>query len=209
MKNEEKKTHYLHVIVDETRRLSRLVNNLLDFGRLEQGRKHYNIEDINLTEFIREVLDVHGMCIRNDDLAMYTDIPETQCLVRTDRDAAEQVFLNLVDNAMKYAAEGGELGIALVVTDAECELRIMDRGPGVPVPHRRKIFEKFHRVDESLTARKPGSGLGLSIARRLMQDLGGNVHYEPRPGGGSSFVVTFPREPGKQKAAGRKGEGAV
>jgi len=209
VKDAGKKAHYLNVIVDETRRLTRLVNNVLDFGRLEQGRKQYNIEEIELVAFVHEVLAVHSMRIKNAGLAIHADLPEKACRVRTDRDAVEQVLLNLVDNAMKYAVEGGELGIALIVTDDACELQIRDRGPGVPLPHRRKIFEKFHRVDESLTARKPGSGLGLSIARRLMQDLGGNVHYEPRAGGGSSFVVTFPRQPGDQTSTGRKGDGAV
>ena len=109
-----------------------------------------------------------------------------------DRDALEQVMLNLVDNAIKYASEGKELTIALKVRKEYCELQFADRGPGVPSAHRDNIFKKFHRVDDSLTAGKPGSGLGLSISRRLLRDLDGDLLYRPRAGGGSCFIVLIP-----------------
>jgi signal transduction histidine kinase len=120
------------------------------------------------------------------------DIPDQAIIVHTDRDALEQVVLNLVDNALKYASRGKELLIRLAVQNGFCELQVMDRGPGVPSDHRSKIFEKFHRIDDSLTTPKPGSGLGLSIARRLMRDLGGDLVYRSRAKGGSCFVVLIP-----------------
>jgi signal transduction histidine kinase len=78
-------------------------------------------------------------------------------------------------------------------------IRVLDRGPGVPEAHRERIYEKFHRVDDSLTARQPGSGLGLTIARRMLRDLGGDVVYEPRAGGGAAFRVTLPLAPAAQE----------
>ena len=112
----------------------------------------------------------------------------------TDRDAIEQVVLNLVDNALKYASGGKNLLVRLTVGNGFYELQVMDHGPGVPSAHRAKIFEKFHRIDDSLTTLKPGSGLGLSIARRLMRDLGGDLVYRSRVEGGSCFVVLIPRK---------------
>ncbi len=104
----------------------------------------------------------------------------------------EQVLLNLMDNAIKYASEGKELSITLKARKEYCELRVSDRGPGVPSAHRDNIFKKFHRVDDSLTARKPGSGLGLTISRRLLRDLDGDLLYRPRDGGGGCFIVQIP-----------------
>jgi signal transduction histidine kinase len=192
IKNPEKKKHYLEVIVAESQRLTRLVNNVLHFSRLEQGRKKYHIDEIDAVKFLLEILEAHKLRFQEAGLELKLDVPDNAIVVRTDRDAMEQVVLNLMDNALKYAAEGKELLIRLEVCNGFCELQLMDRGPGVPSTHRAKIFEKFQRMDDSLTTPKPGSGLGLSIARRLMRDLGGDLIYRSRKEGGSCFVVLIP-----------------
>ena len=192
IKNTDKKKHYLQVIVAESQRLTRLVNNVLDFSRLEQGRKKYHTEDIDVVKFVLEILEAHKLRFREAGLEPKRDIPPNTIMVRTDRDALEQVVLNLMDNALKYASDGKDLVVRLESGDDYCELQLLDRGPGVPPSHRSKIFEKFQRMDDSLTTRKPGSGLGLSIARRLMQDLGGDLIYRSRKMGGSCFVVLLP-----------------
>jgi len=125
-------------------------------------------------------------------MAVRTEIPQEPISVLTDRDALEQVLVNVLDNAVKYAAEGGQIDFSLTRTPRQVEIRVMDRGPGVPSEHQKRIFDTFHRVDDSLTTRQPGTGLGLSIARRMLRDLGGDLVYEPRPGGGSSFAVRLP-----------------
>jgi signal transduction histidine kinase len=192
IKNPEKKRHYLQVIVAESQRLTRLVNNVLHFSRLEQGRKKYHMEEIDVVKFLLEILETHKLRFREAGLELKIDVPDHAIIVRIDRDAIEQVVLNLMDNALKYAAEGKDLSIRLEVCNGFCELQLMDRGPGVPPTHRAKIFEKFQRMDDSLTTRKPGSGLGLSIARRLMRDMGGDLIYRSRKKGGSCFVVLIP-----------------
>ena len=192
IKTTEKKKQYLQVIVTESQRLTRLVNNVLDFSRLEQGRKNYHLEKLDMMVFLYETIKAHSLRIKKAGLVLKEDIPDENIIVETDRDALEQVLLNLLDNAIKYASEGKELSIALKVRKEYCELQFADRGPGVPPAHRDSIFKKFHRVDDSLTAQKPGSGLGLSISRRLLRDLGGDLLYRPRTGGGSNFVVLIP-----------------
>jgi signal transduction histidine kinase len=192
IKNLEKKKHYLQVIVTESQRLTRLVNNVLHFSRLEQERKKYHIDEIDVVKFLLEILEAHRLRFREAGLELKIDVPDNAIVVWTDRDAIEQVVLNLMDNALKYAAEGKDLLIRLEVCNGFCELQLMDRGPGVPSTHRAKIFMKFQRMDDSLTTRKPGSGLGLSIARRLMRDMSGDLIYRSRKGGGSCFVVLIP-----------------
>jgi len=188
----EKKRHYLQVIVSETRRLTRLVNNVLDFSRLEQGRKKYHPEAVNLTDYLREVLSSHALPVKEAGMTLKTAIPDRDISVRTDRDALDQVMVNLIDNAVKYAANGGELTVSLDMENDRARIEVSDKGPGVSVAHRERIFEQFHRVDDSLTAKQQGSGLGLSIARRILRDLDGDLTYRPGNDGGSCFVATLP-----------------
>ncbi len=189
VKSEEKRGSYLQIIVDESRRLARLVNNLLDFGRLEQGREKYRIGPLDLTGFLSEFEMTHRLRIGKEGMALTVKLPEEEIRVNTDRDVLEQVLLNLVDNTLKYAGGGKKLIIKIDPVDNGWQLRVLDRGPGIPPEDHRRIFEKFYRVNDSLTADHPGSGLGLSIAQRLMRDIGGDVQYEPRQGGGSCFKV--------------------
>ena len=186
-------TEYLRTIGRETQRLARLVNNALDFSRLEQGRKKYARESIDLTAELGRLLDTHAPRVADAGLVLTRALPTSALQVETDRDAVEQIVLNLIDNACKYAAAGGELTVSLAPRGAKgAEIRVADRGPGVPPDHRERIFEKFHRVDDALTAEKTGAGLGLSIARQLARGLGGELRYAARAGAGAEFVLELP-----------------
>ncbi|MFA6009026.1 MAG: HAMP domain-containing sensor histidine kinase [Desulfobacteraceae bacterium] len=187
----EKVNRYLSVIVSESQRLTRLVNNVLDFGRLEQGKKTYHKASLDMAEFVRGIFDAHSIRIAAAGLSLELHIPENAILIIvTDRDALEQVLLNLIDNAVKYAASGKYLGCSVENNSNDTiDLVITDRGPGIPPAHQTLIFEKFHRVDNSLTAEQAGSGLGLSIARRILRDLGGDLIFEPEKDGGSRFIA--------------------
>jgi signal transduction histidine kinase len=193
----DKRSRYLQVIVSETRRLTRLVNNVLDFSRLEQGRKNYHPELLDLTECIQEVLTSHALPVQEAGMAMKTALPEKKISVFSDRDAIDQVMVNLIDNAVKYAASGGELKISLKAESKLALIEVSDKGPGVAKTHRERIFEQFHRVDNSLTAKQQGAGLGLSIARRILRDLNGDLIYRPEKNGGSCFVASLPISSGK------------
>ncbi len=184
---------YLRTIGRETQRLARLVNNVLDFSRLEQGRKKYAREPLDIAGEITRLLDTYERHLTEAGLALRRDFPAGPVNVTTDRDAVVQIVLNLLDNVCKYAAAGGEVAVALKPrTAGGVALSVLDRGPGVPDAHRERIFEKFHRVDETLTAERSGAGLGLSIARQLARGLGGELRHEPRPGGGAAFVLELP-----------------
>lgn len=184
---------YLRTIGRETQRLARLVNNALDFSRLEQGKKKYAREPIDLVAEITRLLDTHSPRLAEAGLGLQRHLPEGALPLLTDRDAVEQVVLNLLDNACKYAAAGGEVIVTVAPrVGGGAEVRVADRGPGVAVEHRERIFEKFHRVDDALTAEKSGAGLGLSIARQLARGLGGELRYTPRAGAGAEFIFELP-----------------
>lgn len=193
VKDQAQGGEYLRTIGRETQRLARLVNNALDFSRLEQGRKKYSCEELDVSAELGRLLDTHGPRIADAGLSLRRNLPPEPIRVKTDRDALEQIVLNVIDNACKYAAEGGEVSVSVSARAAGgVEVRVSDRGPGVPPDHRERIFEKFHRVDDALTAEKAGAGLGLSIARQLARGLGGELRYAPRQGGGAEFILELP-----------------
>jgi signal transduction histidine kinase len=184
-----RREHYLDTIVAESQRLTRLINNVLDFSRLEQGRKEYHPEWLDLGQAVATVLDTHAVRLAQAGLRLECSLPTAPLRVRLDRDALEQVLLNLIDNAIKYASDGKELEVRVGQANSGVSIEVLDRGPGVPASARERVFEKFQRLDSSLTARRPGCGLGLTIARKMMRDLGGDVVCRERPGGGACFAV--------------------
>jgi len=189
IKDENKIQTYLSVIVNESGRLTRLINNVLDFGKLEQGKKTYQMSNFELDQFLLQIIEAHSIRIENQDLEIITQVEQGKYLVRTDKDAIEQVVLNLLDNALKYAGKGKFIKFILKEEDFYILLKICDDGPGIPSTQQELIFEKFHRVDNSLTSKQSGSGLGLSIARQILRDLKGDLFFEPVPGNGSCFTA--------------------
>lgn len=187
----EKRDEYLRTISRETQRLARLVGNALDFSRLEQGRKRFAVETLDLAAEASRIAEAQRPRLLECGLAPAVSIPAVPVLVRADRDALEQILLNLLDNACKYAASGGVLALG-VHPGGGALLTVDDRGPGVPEDQRERIFEKFHRLNDRLTAEQGGVGLGLSIARRLARGLGGELSCTENPGGGARFVLRLP-----------------
>ena len=188
----EKKNRYLGTIASESERLTRLVNNVLDFGRLEEKRKKYQIGRFDLREVIVETLISQRPRIAEAGMELVELSPNDSALVESDRDAVQQALLNLIDNAVKYASAGKLLQVELKRAGLEYCILVCDAGAGIPLAHRRKIFERFYRVDDSITAKSQGSGLGLGLSRRLLIDLGGSLTYSPAPTGGACFTITLP-----------------
>lgn len=190
-KTPAKEKKYLSIILSESERLSRLISNVLDFSKMEAGEKKYNAGLINLNELVREIAETHGLYLTEKNIELKLQLPDENITVSIDRDSLIQVIQNLLSNAVKYAADGKEITISVINKENTAEIKIMDRGKGVPVSSRKKLFRKFYRGDDSLTAETRGSGLGLSIARGLMRDQGGDLTYAPREGGGSVFRVSL------------------
>ncbi|MDM8535145.1 HAMP domain-containing sensor histidine kinase [Desulfobacterales bacterium HSG17] len=189
VKNEDKIQTYLSTIVNESSRLTRLINNILDFGKLEHGNKKYHLEIFELDRFLEHTINTHNIRIESQGLEIKTLIKKENYKIKTDKDALEQVILNLLDNALKYAGQGKFIKFVLKKENSSIVFKICDDGPGIPKEQQSKIFEKFHRIDNSLTSQQPGSGLGLSIAQQIIKDLGGKLYFKPVSPNGSCFII--------------------
>lgn len=188
----EKTKRYLHTIASESQRLTRLVNNVLDFSRLEQNRKKYQISRFDLRDAVEEALQSQRIRIGEAGMELTVVLPDDPAPVESDRDTIQQALLNLLDNAVKYAASGKKLDVELKAVPSGYGVYVVDAGQGIPEAHRRRIFERFYRIDDSITAKSQGSGLGLGLSRRLLADLGGTLEYLPASNGGACFVMTIP-----------------
>jgi signal transduction histidine kinase len=186
---------YLNIITSEASRLTRLINNVLDFSRLERGEKKYQMQRCDFAGLLRETVQTYQPHLESNGFQIKCAWPETDIPVLGDRDALAQVIVNLLSNAEKYSAGKKEIAVEL-----ECfseplpfvEARVLDRGTGVPPGCEEKIFEQFFRAHDSLSSGIQGSGLGLTLARQIARAHGGDVLYRPRPGGGSCFTLRLP-----------------
>jgi signal transduction histidine kinase len=190
-----KQKSYLNIISAEAARLTRLINNVLDFSRLESGEKKYNFQPCDLTALVRGTAEMFRPHLEAGGFQFDCALPESPIPVRADSDALAQVIVNLLSNAEKYSNGGKEITLHLGRKESpvpHAEITVRDRGLGVPRGSEEKIFEKFYRAHDSLSSGIQGSGLGLTIARQIARAHGGDVVHEPREGGGSSFVLRLP-----------------
>ena len=187
-KDDEARARYLGVISRESSRLSRLVDNVLDFGRLEQNRRKYDFADADLNAVARDAAESQRSRVAAAGMELSVELCVEPVVRRVDADAVSQIVVNLIDNAVKYAACGGRLDVSVT---ADGTIVVADRGPGVPGRDRERVFERFYRCDDSLAAKSSGSGLGLSIARRLAEGMGGRLVCAARDGGGAEFRLSF------------------
>ncbi|OGD28608.1 MAG: hypothetical protein A2Y56_01930 [Candidatus Aminicenantes bacterium RBG_13_63_10] len=184
---------YLDLMVSETDRLTKLINNVLDFSKLEKGQRRYTLKLLDLNGLARELVQDQRLRLEAGGFKVEFKPAPGQLFIRADEEAVKQAALNLLSNAEKYSGTGREVEVEMGGQGGQAFLRVKDRGAGVAPAQAKKLFQEFYRADDSLTARTKGTGLGLSIARRLIRDQGGDVTYAPRPGGGSVFEIRLPR----------------
>ena len=198
-----KQRSYLGIITAETARLTRLINNVLDFARIERGEEKYNFQQCDLVSVVRETADSYRPRLEASGFQFACELPDSPIFVNGDRDALAQVVVNLLSNAEKYSDSRTEITLAMDPAVAQGELtspgtlprvkvKVLDRGLGVPKGCEEKIFEQFYRAHDSLSNGIQGSGLGLTLARQIARAHGGDVTYEPRDGGGSCFTLRLP-----------------
>jgi signal transduction histidine kinase len=189
----EKARQYSDVLVAETERLSRLINNVLDFSRDEKQRQRtYQMEPTDACALVREIVEMQRPRLENGGFKLATRIPDSPLMIKADCESVTRALLNLLSNAEKYGGDAREIEVSVSATAGKVEIALADRGVGVPAKEREKIFEPFYRVNDRLNSGATGTGLGLTLARRTARDHGGDLWYEPREGGGSVFVLTLP-----------------
>ncbi|HJY85501.1 MAG TPA: HAMP domain-containing sensor histidine kinase, partial [Candidatus Acidoferrales bacterium] len=190
--NPDKPQQYYRIIREESERLTALINNILDFSRIEAGRKEYDFRETDLPRLVRETLDAYRYQIDQNGFTFQEQIEDGLPPVRVDREAIARSLLNLINNAVKYSPQEKFLGVRLFRSGNEIKLQVADRGMGIPIHEQSKIFEKFYRVGDPLVHNTKGSGLGLSLVRHIVQAHGGNVSVESAPGKGSTFTIALP-----------------
>ncbi len=200
-----KQHSYLAIITSEAARLTRLINNVLDFARLERGEKKYRFQDCDLAAVVRETVESLRPHLEAGGFKVECRLPDAAAAVHGDRDALAQIIVNLISNAEKYSGERKEILICLEQKPTPLphfELSVLDRGVGVPRGSEQRIFEKFYRAHDSLSSGIQGSGLGLTLARQIARAHGGEVEYRPRDSGGRCFTLNLPVKPGGEQTEG-------
>jgi len=196
-----KQHEYHEIIRKESERLSGLINNILDFSRIEAGKKEYNFRETDVADLVRSTLESYRYEIEQNGFQFEQKIDDNLPQLRVDREAIARSLLNLVNNAVKYSATEKYLRVCLYRSNGSLNLEVVDHGIGIPDGEQPKIFEKFYRVGDPLVHNTKGSGLGLSLVRHIVRAHNGDVTVESTPGKGSKFVITLPVQEGQQQEA--------
>ncbi len=185
---------YLDTIVNESERLTRLLNNVLDFSKIEQGKRTYHPSPASLPEIVRTAARAMEYPLKQQGFELDVRIDEGLPQIRVDRDAIEQAVLNLLSNAVKYSGKSRTVGLS-VRREGDCAvIQVIDRGFGIDPKDQPHIFEKFYRVQTHENQSLPGTGLGLSLVAHIAKAHGGSVRVESTPGQGSTFSIILPLE---------------
>ncbi|HJU92593.1 MAG TPA: HAMP domain-containing sensor histidine kinase [Pyrinomonadaceae bacterium] len=198
---QDKKNEYYSIIRKESERLSALINNILDFSRIEAGAKEYDFRETDIAELVRNTLDSYRFQIEQQGFALEEQIDTGIPRVRVDREAIARALVNLVNNALKYSDNEKFLSVRLYRDNAVLKLEVSDRGIGIERNEQARIFEKFYRTCDPLVHNTKGSGLGLSLVRHITHAHGGEVEVESTPGRGSKFTMSLPLAEGTTGAA--------
>ena len=203
--DEDKRTHFISIIHDESCRLTTLINSFLDIQRMESGRQGYNFVSISLHEILEHTA---GLFTPNDNgVDIRIDPAIAGLLVRADADRLKQVLANLLSNAVKYSPGGGEVSIRADIQGEFVAVSIADQGIGMPQEAIPRLFHKFYRVDQPSARNIGGTGLGLALVKEIVQAHGGSIHVESTPGVGSTFRFTLKRAPATEGDADADADG--
>lgn len=188
----EKQQHYMQIVSDEVRRLSRLVRNMLDISKLQaMGVEESRKSRFDLGEALSDVLITFEQKIYNKHLEVRVDLPDKSIWIRAERDSITQVVYNLIDNAIKFCPEGGHLGLRLQLDGGKARVCVENTGPTIDKNELPLLFDRFHKADRSRSADREGWGLGLYIAKTIVGAHGGDI-WATSENGLTQFLFTLP-----------------
>ena len=192
VKGEDKKQEYYRIIYNESDRMGRLINNLLDFAHLIRGIEYKHFEKTNIVQILAEALEAYRHEIQKDgfqlDFEASEDVPDSYA----DPNAIVMAFFNLLDNSVKYSRDQKQISVRIGRTGDFVNISVRDKGVGIPAPEQHKIFDKFYRGSDPAIRRVRGSGIGLAITKHVAEMHGGEILVESEPGKGSTFTLTIP-----------------
>jgi signal transduction histidine kinase len=187
--NPDQRDSFLALIADETNRLAALVGDVLDSSRIDAGTFSYSFDDVDIAELVREAAAMADFGA--DDVSVRAIVNGSLPHVRGDRARLRQVLTNLIENAVKYSPAGDEVVVRATADNGAIRIEVTDNGPGIPPEHQRLIFEKFGRANVP-GGSKPGTGLGLFIARSIAEAHGGTLDVSSAPRQGATFALALP-----------------
>lgn len=187
---EEKKKEYYEIINRETERLSSLIDNVLDFSRLERGKVQYQFEKIFINILLEDIISIYKTRFENEHIELIMKIEDNLPPIFVDVHSIKIAIHNLLDNALKYASKSEHVWIEVNKVALNIEIKIRDEGEGIPKEEQKKIFERFYRSVQARTQR--GSGIGLNVAKSIVESHGGKIWVESEPRKGSNFIIRLP-----------------
>lgn len=182
----------------ETTRLQALIDRLLDWGRMESGRREYHRSHTDLRSIVQSATDAFDAVRRKQAIDIEVALPPESTTVYADRGAMSDALLNLLTNAAKYGGDPCKIHVECAESAKAVYISVRDNGKGIPVTEHKRIFQKFYRMDDRLSREQEGSGLGLAIVNHVLRAHDGRVEVESRPGVGTTFSLVLPR-PEKRK----------
>lgn len=185
---------FVDIIERNAKRLRHLVDDLLDLARLESKDFRLKLAELDVVPIVAHTVRLLEEAARRRSVSIVVSQPDSPLKARIDRRALEQIVMNLLDNAIKYAGEGARITISSSHGGQHVEIRVSDDGPGIPPAHLGRIFERFYRVDAGRSRELGGTGLGLSIVKHLVELMNGTVEVESTQGKGASFTIRLPAE---------------
>jgi two-component system phosphate regulon sensor histidine kinase PhoR len=193
---EEKRRQYLGIIVSESERLGALIENVLDFAKVERGKQAYDFVESNVADVIARAVEACRVRAERDQVALEYEAEPLLPVVRLDERAVEIAVINLVDNALKYAPEGKRVSVRVTRDRGKVKVAVADYGQGIPPEERKRIFERFVRGKSAAGKQTRGSGIGLALVKHIAEAHGGKVWVEDNVPRGSVFVMTMQAERG-------------
>lgn len=195
--NPEVAPDFLRVTLEETDRMIRMINDLLNLSRMDSGNSELQLEYVNFNELINFVLDRFDMMVESNDkrFTIRREFTKRDLWVELDPDKIIQVLDNIMNNAIKYSPDGGEIICRLLETHSNVVFSISDNGLGIPKKDINKVFERFYRVDKARAREQGGTGLGLAISKEVIKAHNGSIWVESKEGQGSTFYISLPYEP--------------
>lgn len=195
--DQEMAPRFLKITLDETDRMIRMINDLLDLSRMDNDNLKLNIEMVNFNELVNFVLDRFDVIIANSEkkYRIVREFTQRPLFVEVDTDRMIQVIDNIMNNAIKYSPDGGKITVRLMETHNNVILSITDQGLGIPKKDISRIFERFYRVDKARARKQGGTGLGLAISKEVVKALGGTIWATSVENYGSTFYISLPYEP--------------
>ena len=194
VKTQEKTNEYYNVILQETQRLTGIVNKILNFSQIESGKKQYSFTELQLNDVIETVFKSFALVLERNSFTTELNLAPDLPLIQGDKESIADILVNLIDNAMKYSDQEKYIGIKTSWNNTYAIIRITDKGIGIAPKDQKNIFDKFYRVTEkNLALKAKGSGLGLTIVKHIIDAHNGNIEVKGERGAGTEFTLYFPR----------------